>query len=71
MASPTPAIKIDYLLFHVELSLAIEAETRMFKTYPMVTSPIMGNRPVNVLSTKVEQRNAIRDAMPQEVKQKP
>ena len=70
MASPTLAIKIDQL-FHVELSLAIEAETRMFKTYPMVTSTIMGKRPVNVLSTKVEHRNAIRDAMPQEVKQKP
>ena len=37
----------------------------------MATSTIMGKCPVNVFRTNVEQRNAMRDAIPQEVKQKP
>ena len=37
----------------------------------MVTSTIIGRSPVNTFRTKVEQRNAIKDAMPHEVKQNP
>ena len=67
MASPTPSkFQLDF-----QLSFAIADETKMFNTYPMVTSTIIGNNPVNILRTKVEQRNAIRDAIPQEVKQNP
>ena len=49
----------------------MESETSMFKAYPTVTRTITGRKPLNIFKMKVEQRNAMRDAMPQEVKQNP
>ena len=43
----------------------------MFSTYPVETKTITGRNPENIFNTKVEQRNAIKDAMPQEVRQNP
>ena len=51
--------------------LEIDNETKMFKAYPTVTKIITGRNPLNIFKMNVEQRNAIRDAMPHEVRQNP
>ena len=68
-----PIIRHSHLRLsaHFPFPFIMADDTKMFSTYPTTTVTITGVRPSKCLKMKVVQRNAIRLAIPQDVRQKP